>query len=303
MKNTRKTKSALRKLVLPLLVGSLPLLSSCDSGEDSESSSSSSSTTTDTTYDPYVEAAPGEDITLNPTARALVMKSYLQNDAYTYINLSGAEIADNNLFNLSNGTTFNTVRAHYHNFPMTYRKTGDYEFYLEGSSTDRGQFFETAVQNLIGEPAQLGDDFRARLIKSPPQTTPNFSRTELQSIADDLNNFHGSGGHYIYLLPDVDLLVDLTFGTFKIYHTSFSLNSDLLSGVMNGEYSIDVEHARVIEFRHPTADELIHFNWGIRGFTPSHWLPIIGRDEVAIREIQIGDYDMALRNIPIGVVR
>jgi len=132
------------------------------------------------------------------------------------------------------------------------------------------------------------------------QDNPDFTSSELQAMADDLNSFWDFEGVYIYYDSGSNRLYDLTFATFTIYHESFSINRELLEGRMNGRYYVEVKDARVIGFRHPTEDELIHFNWGIRGFTPSHWLPIITQEKVPAFRIQEGDYNMKLLNIPIG---
>lgn len=254
-------------------------------------------------------AAPGDDISLKPAARALVMDFYLQDDTIIYNYVDGFDVVNDAVFNSANAAVLNDNETNIHFFPMLFRKTGDHEFQLQGNSPNRGRAFEDAVRALIGDPSPLGDAFRMRLLDAS-STEANFSRIELQNMVDDINvmveliaDTPEDSGPVAYLLPDRDLIVDLTFCTFTISHISTSLNEELLRGEMDGSYTVDVTDARVIQFRRPTADELSHFNWGIRGYTPSHWLPYISPDRADVEGIQGGYYDMELGNIPIGPVR
>lgn len=285
----------IQKKFMPICVGlALPLMLSCDSDSGSGSGSGS---------------AGEDDIALKPTLKAEVLDFYLLGDLINYRAVEGlgvdgisAALVNDSTFNSANAADLNQVETNPHVFPMLFTKTADYEFQLQGNSQNRGRAFEDAIRILIGNPADLGSEFRQRLL-DPHTNTPTFTRDELAAMVIDINASNPEGKPIVYLLPDRNIIVDLTFCTFTISHTSTSLNEDLLSGAMDGSYTVDVTDARTIEFRRPTDAEIINFNWGIRGFTPSYWLPILGANRADIKGIQTGFYTMSLGNTPIGPVR
>lgn len=257
-----------------LFASSLAFLVSCDSGG----------------------ADAANDIASNQEDRAKVLDALLAEDVITVSATSGIDTPENFWFS-AQGTATVGVGGLLGGpgFTLEYNKVGHYTFQYLGVNLLKQDNYIAAINSLLGDPSAIGSAFRLNLLDSG-SAIPSFNRAKLQRIADDLYD----AGSLAYLHPTKDVVFVLS--NVKYVFTSTSTNRNLVRGQMAGTYNVTATGS-VVTFRRPSSQELSSYNSGIRGITPSHWIPVLSLNAptTLVENFEIGDYDLLLTNIPTVV--
>lgn len=166
--------------------------------------------------------------------------------------------------------------------PITYLKTGSYNFNISFSNSDLQRRYNEAISILLGD---LDSVFRQRLLDPDLSPEPSFSRIELESFARDFR----SVGAFVFVHPDEDILLALDGATIDHYITS--TNSEFLRGSIDGTFSTEFT-GRVIYFRRANSADIA----SIRNLTPSHWVPVLGQELINVQEFQSGLFELVMQD-------
>lgn len=173
------------------------------------------------------------------------------------------------------------VRTEFVGETFVYNKTGNHSFTLT-LERNAGSRVEAATQTLLGNPTELGSEFRRRLL-NPNQ---EFSREDLEFFVT------------AYRPLGAPIQVDPSSGSFFFEtgtthtHLVTSTNEDRQNGSMGGRYVVDASGI-VMTFRPVTLGEVEAFR-----LTTNHVIPVIGSESIFFEKIEEGTFTLDLTNNP-----
>jgi hypothetical protein len=169
------------------------------------------------------------------------------------------------------------------NISYVYTLVSDHRFNLDvNNRNDELVSLDLAVNNVIGEPTNLGSRFRELIFREEA----NFTVGELQEIIDLLN----PSGASLFINPDDP--TEILASSDRVYRFEIRSNEgDKLIGSMGGVYFVE-ESSIVVDFREPTPSELNTY----RFLTINHKIPFLTGKTNRLQVTERGNFVIDLVN-------